>query len=79
MRFVNEPGNNLVLNPPQNWDAEKHGECQAITVLRLPDSFVATIELEQSEFAELLKGGKLKFRIFGNGFPPVALWVEPKP
>lgn len=75
MRFVNMPENNLVLTAPKDWDEEKNGPCETVSVYRDNNSFTITMEFEPHEFAALLKGGKVKLRIFGDAFPPIALFV----
>ncbi len=77
MRVVLVPENNLTLSPPPDWDEEAHGPCETITVQRVDDGYVVTLEMEQHEFAALMNGGKLKLKVFGMTFPPVSLFVEP--
>lgn len=75
MRIIDVPENNLTLVGPDNWDTERLGPCETIRAHRDADGYTVTMELDQAEFAAILKGGKLKLKIFGAAFPPVSIWV----
>ena len=42
-------------------------------------SMTAEFELTVDEAALLATGGRLRVRILGERWPPIALWVEPPP
>ena len=77
MRIIDAPENNITLTPPDSWDEEKDGPCESARAQFDGSGFVVTFAFEPAEFAALLRGGKVKLKVFGGAFPPVALWVAP--
>lgn len=73
-------GMTRVLGQPEGWDAEKHGECQALpvkdqTVKGHPVISSAWI-FSDEERAVVAAGGILCLHVWGVIMPPVAFSVE---
>lgn len=76
MRIIDTPECNLTLAPPSDWDDARNGPCEPARAERDRTGFVVTFEFEPEEFAALLRGGRVKLKIFGGAFPPVSVWIS---
>lgn len=71
------PGANCNLGAPRGWNEQAHGECVTIEARRYGNVFETLWRPSPDEVATLLNGGTVKLSVFGQGFPPVKLEVEP--
>jgi hypothetical protein len=76
MKFLTLPEHNLELGRPKDWDEARDGKCETITCLGEWDGFTIALEFDQVELIKLRNGGRLKIKILGGAFPPIAPWVE---
>ena len=72
---------NRVLGQPEAWNEERDGKCETLAVRAIDlTEGLPVIESAwrptEDEMALLNAGGSVILRIFGNGMPPVQLYVE---
>lgn len=66
---------NLVLNAPTNWDAERHGTCQALWVQQTEDpAFFSFWKPSWKDWFKVLLGYPVRLCILGTQHPPI--WVD---
>lgn len=70
-----------VLGAPNDWDAEKHGECGGLPIAFDPSSGAMTScwVLEPEDIAALAAGGRVYLTVFANRHPVVAMAVKVDP
>jgi len=72
---------NCTLGAPVNWDTHSNVKCEPLPVRIgiLPDNapvVESAWKPTETELAALNAGGAVILRIYGNGMPPVQLYVE---
>jgi hypothetical protein len=76
MKFLCDlPEHNLTLNAPEGME----GEVDPVTCERDETGFIVTLEFDKEERLRVLDGGRLRVKILGDRFPPVAVWVVDGP
>lgn len=68
------------IGAPKNWDADKHGTCEALCVLiEEADgfrSFTSAYRMTPAEQQALAGGGELFLRILAHQHPVISMWVQ---
>ncbi len=68
------------IGAPPNWDADKHGTCEALNVLIEETdgfrSFTSAYRMTPAEQQALAAGGELFLRILAHQHPVISMWVQ---
>ena len=77
MKPISFHGVNVILNAPENWDEEEHGECKVLPVMRTDGMCISKWSLSWRERLDILFGKSIFVYIAsGETQPPISLKVE---